>query len=194
MEVSSENKELAKYITTIVGINRTVQRYWDDKKENYLDIFTCDDPIYPKIKIYGTIGLSDHPNAVEMKNGEHKNVPIELLMSGYSNFEKIPNILSTCGFYMLKNQWTCQWGSVFMRMVDFYYQKEMQHVVFDSPFLWENKLEPLTLTSKTVHWLHAILISEKELEYRNKNGFNALRDLFEKKEVDIFDVDRKSII
>jgi hypothetical protein len=131
--VSNENKEIAKYITTIVGINRTVQRYWDDKNENCIDIFTCDDPIDLNVKFYGTIGLSDYQNIIEMKNG-NKNIPIELLITGYKKYDKISNILSTCAFYILKDKWNCQPGTVFMNMVDFYCKKEMQHIMFVPPF------------------------------------------------------------
>jgi hypothetical protein len=193
MEVSTENKELAKYITVIVGINRKVQRYWDDTNEKFVDIFNCDDPVNSKVKFYGTLGLSDYLNVIEMKDG-NKNIPIELLMASYNKYDKIPNILSTCAFYILKNKWTCQLGSIFMRMVDFYYKKEMQHIMFVSPFLWEDKLEPLKLKTKTVNWLLAVPISESELQYKNKNGFNDLQNLFEEKEIDIFDINRKSII
>jgi len=192
--VSIENKELAKYITTIVGINRTVYGYWDDKNENCIDIFTCDDPLDLNVKFYGTLGLSDYPNVIEMKSGD-QHIPVELLMAGYKSYDKIPNILSTCAFYLSKDKWACQPGSVFMRMVDFYYKKEMQHIMFIRPFLWADKLEPLKLESKTVYWLLAVPISEAELQYRNQNGFNALeRLLFEENEVDIFDLDRKSVI
>jgi hypothetical protein len=76
-----------------------------------------------------------------------------------------------------------------MRMIDFYYKKEMQHLLFVPPFLWEEKLEPLQLESKIVNWLLAIPISE--LQYKNKNGFDSLQNLFEKNEIDIFNLDRK---
>jgi hypothetical protein len=191
--VSTENKELAKYVTTIVGINRTVQRHWDDKNENCIDIFTCDDPTDSEVKFYGTIGLSDYPNIVEMENG-NKNIPVEMLMTGYKVYDKIPNILSTCAFYISKNKWNCQYGSVFMRMVDFYYKKEMRHIMFVSPFFWEGKLEPLKLESKTVNWLLAIPISELELQYKIKHGLENLQSLFEKNGIDVFDLERKSVL
>ena len=193
--VTSENKELAKYITAIVGINRTVQRYWDDNNSSFLDIFTCDDPTDLNVKFYGTIGLSDYPNEIEMKNKEQKNIPVEFLISGYKKFEKIPNILSTSGFYLSKDKWTCQPGSVFMRIVEMYYKNlEMKHVFFTSPFLWENKLESLKLETKTVNWLLGIPISDAELNYRNENGVDALERLFEEKGVDVFDLERISVV
>jgi hypothetical protein len=55
-------------------------------------------------------------------------------------------------------------------------------------------LEPLKLENKTVNWLLCVPISEIELQYKNKNGFDELENLFEKNGVDVFDLDRKSVI
>ena len=193
--VTTENKDLAKYITTIVGVDRTVQRYWDDEKNNFLDIFTCDDPIDSNVKFYGTIGLSDYSNEIKMNDGSLKNVPIEFLMTGYKTFDKVPNIISTCGFYLRKNKWECQPGSVFKSMVEMYYKEtNMKHILFTAPYLWEEKLVPLVLETKTVNWLLGVPISDSELNYRNEHGVSALEDLFEKNEVDIFDLNRKSVL
>ncbi|WP_288447481.1 suppressor of fused domain protein [uncultured Chryseobacterium sp.] len=194
-KISKENRNLFKYVTTILGINERVDRHWDEAKVNFIDIFTCDDPNYPNIKIFGTIGISDQPNRIEMKDGNFQNIPIELLIAGYKEFEMIPNILSTAGFYITKKGWDCQSGSVFMRIVDMYYEdSEMKHLMFVSPFLWEDKLAPLDLETKTVNWLLCIPISENELEYRMKNGVSSLEDLFQEKNIDMLDINRKSIL
>ncbi|AZA84947.1 hypothetical protein C1637_21955 [Chryseobacterium lactis] len=194
-KTSIENKSLAKYITSIVGINEKIDRHWDEATINFIDIFSCDDPIYPNIKIFGTIGVSDHSNRIEMKDDNFQDIPIELLITGYKEFDLLPNILSTAGFYITKKRWDCQPGSVFMRIVDMYYEdSEMKHIMFVSPFLWEDKLEPLHLETKTVHWLLGTPISDKELEFRMKNGASALEDIFQEKDIDIFDINRKSVI
>jgi len=194
-KISIENKNLANYIISIVGINEKVDRHWDEAKLNFIDIFTCDDPTYPNIKIFGTIGISDHPNRIEMKDGNFQNIPIELLVSGYKEFDMLPAILSIAGFFITKKGWECQPGSVFMRIVDMYYEEsEMKHIMFVSPFLWQDKLKPLDLNTKTVHWLLCIPISDNELEYRMKNGASSLEDLFQEKDIDIFDINRKSVI
>ncbi|WP_336703638.1 suppressor of fused domain protein [Chryseobacterium indologenes] len=189
-----ENKNLANYITNIVGINKIIDRHYDKEKKNFIDIFTCDDPLYPRIKICGTIGISDHPNKIEMNNNSFKDIPIELLIGGYREFKMLSNILSTAGFY-INNGWECQSGSVFMRIVEMYFEtSEMKHIMFTSPFLWEDKLQPLKLETKTVYWLLCIPISDKELEYKMENGTSALEDIFQEKDIDIFDINRKSVI
>lgn len=82
-----------------------------------------------------------------------------------------------------------------MRIVDMYYEEsEMKHIMFVSPFLWEDRMAPLHLETKTVHWLLGTPISDKELEYRMKNGASALEDMFQEKDIDIFDINRKSVI
>ncbi len=194
-KINNENKEIANYITTIVGVNRTVQRFWDEGKNNSLDVFTCDDPINPDVKFYGTIGLSSYPNEIKMKDNSQKNIPIEFLMTGYDSFDRVPNIISTSGFFLSKNKWKCQPGTVFKSVVEMYYQEsEMKHILFTTPFLWMDKLQPLTLESKTVHWLLGIPISNSELNYKIENGYLGLEELFEKNEIDIFDLYRESVV
>ncbi|TZF99409.1 suppressor of fused domain protein (plasmid) [Chryseobacterium panacisoli] len=194
-QASEENKKLSNYITNIVGINKMIDRHYDKDEKNFFDIFTCDDPLYPRIKIYGTIGLSDYPNKIEMDDNRFKNIPIELLIAGYREFKMLDNILSTSGFYIINNGWECQPGSVFMRIVEMYFEtSEMKHIMFISPFLWEDKLQPLKLDTKTVHWLLCIPISDEELEYKMENGTSALEDIFQEKDIDIFDINRKSAI
>ncbi|MCS4533828.1 suppressor of fused domain protein [Neisseria montereyensis] len=189
------NKQIAKYLHPILGINPNFRRYWDEDEKNYLDILNVEDPMDASVNFWGTIGVSHFPNPIELKDGGTKNISVEILMSGLKIYDNIPNILATCGFYITKNKWEVQPGSVFMRMVDMYYsQLEMSHIMFVSPFLWEDKLQPLKLDSKTVHWLLAIPISQSELDYRNNNGLDALESLLEEKNADIFDLNRKSVI
>ncbi|MDR3271307.1 MAG: suppressor of fused domain protein [Peptococcaceae bacterium] len=190
--VSKENKEIAQYVTNKVGFNTTVQRYKDESNENYLDIYASDTSD-EDVKFYGTIGLSDYPNIIEI-NGEDTNVPVELLMAGNKTYDKIPSILATCGFNMAKEKWICQPGAVFLHMIDLYYEKEMRHLLFIPPYKWNSSLEPLELADKTVNWLLAVPISEPELQYRLEHGFNALSLLFEENSVDMFDWDRKSML
>ncbi|WP_077415943.1 suppressor of fused domain protein [Chryseobacterium sp. JV274] len=195
MPTSKENKKLANYITNIVGINKTIDRHYDEGKKNFIDIFTCDDPLYTRIKIWGTIGLSDHPNKIEMNDNSFKDISIELLAVGYKGSNILADIVSTSAFYIINKGWECQPGKVFMRIVEMRYEtSEMKHIMFVSPFLWAGKLEPLELETKTVHWLLSIPISDKELEYRMENGTSALANIFQEKDIDIFDINRKSAI
>jgi hypothetical protein len=143
---------------------------------------------------YSSIGISDHPNLIEMKRGEKDNISIELLITGYKDFDKVPNILSTCGFYIIKDKWTCQPYDVFKNIVELHYpQKEVKHIMFLPPFLWEDKLASLELVNKTVHFLLCVPITEAELAFKIQNGTAALEELFEKQEINIFDLDRKSV-
>jgi len=61
----------------------------------------------------------------------------------------------------------------------------MEHVLFTSPFLWED-LKTLDFPNKKVTWLLALPISEEEFLFAEKEGTEALEDLLEKKDIVIF--------
>ena len=75
----------------------------------------------------------------------------------------------------------------------YYPHNEMEHVLFISPFLW-GKLNSIEFLDRKVTWLLAVPISTKEWLFAEKEGTEALEDLFEKNDIDIFDIRRNSII
>jgi len=168
-------KQIAKHIIPIVGIDPTMKKYWDNTRENHINIFKVDDPINSDINFYGTIGLS--ANNVIIRGVEQK-FGLELLIGGNKKHTEIPNILATCSFYILKDKWECKPDTVFERMVEMYYEdKAMQHIYFTDPFVWQDKLKPLQLEDKKVVWLLAVPISDNELNFKVKNGNEAFEQL-----------------
>lgn len=195
MTPSPENIAYAKHLANSIGFKPTVYPYYDENKSTSIDILELDDPLDEHVKFYGSIGLSDYPNIIEMKDGSKKNIPIELLITGYKQYDKVPNILSTICFFIIKDQWTSQPGSVYKNMISYYYElTDMKHILCLTPFLWEDKLENLIFGNKNIYPLLLIPISEKELEYKLANGSDALEELFQKEQIDFFDLNRNSIL
>lgn len=69
----------------------------------------------------------------------------------------------------------------------------MKHILLTTPFLWDD-LHPLDDEKNHVTWLMAVPISDKELKYAQEYGTDVLEDVFERKDIDVFDLDRKSAI
>lgn len=70
----------------------------------------------------------------------------------------------------------------------------MKHIMFTPPFLWEDKLSRVEIDNRKIYPLLLVPISDKELEYKNKYGTDALEILFENEAIDIFDIKRKSVV
>ncbi len=194
MERNEINKQYAKFLAGALGFNPSVFPYYDTSKEEFVDIISLDDPIDKNVKFYGSIGVSNYPNMIEMKDNTQKNIPVELLMAGYKKYDKIPNILATVSFYIMKQGWSCQPGTVFKQILDDYYDTGLKHILFNRPFLWEDKLSDLKFDDKKINPLLLVPISERELEYKLSHGYSALEDLFGKHNIDIFDLERQSVI
>ncbi len=187
---STEDIKMAKFIASAIGLSPTVYPYYDNDKTNQLDILSLTDPIDNEVGIHCTIGVSNYPNLI----GD-RNIPIELLLANYKKYEKATNILATCGFYITKDKFECRPGAIFRRIIEPYYTDiSMKHILFIEPFLWAEKLDQMKVENKDVNFLLCIPISDKELEYKNENGFEALEELLMMNEINIYNLERKCLI
>lgn len=119
-------KALYKKLNPILGIEPKVFGYADEKNKSKIDILQCPDPTDKKVMFYSTLALSE----LALHNENH-----EILMAAYSSFDKIPNILSTCAFFIINNKWESKLGVVFETLVEEYYpNKEVKHFFLQHHF------------------------------------------------------------
>jgi hypothetical protein len=89
----------------------------------------------------------------------------------------------------------CYPGSALPDYVREYYPSTtVPHLYFTTPFLWEGSLVSLDCGNKTVSWLLAMPISDAEIGFLTDRGDDALEDLFETHQIDIFDLNRPSTV
>ncbi len=194
MQPTPENIKMAQAVAKAIGIEPQVYPYYDNDRTNQLDLLKLTDPIDLEVGIYFTIGLSDHENLVEVKNGQ-EDIRVELLAAAYKQFDYAPNLMSTAAFYVMKDKYECRPGSVFKQLVAMYDKDtEMKHIYFTEPFLWQDKLAALDPAVKKAAFLLLIPISDAELDYKLQHGDDALEALFEEKDINIYDLKRGSII
>ena len=186
MSITPKQKELYKKIGPMLGTDARVIKYMDEINVHTAYVLECPDPTDDTVQFYATIGLCEFPI---------DSLLVELLYGAYTSAELAGNMVSTCAFFIIKDQWKVAHGTVFETLVEMYYpDSEMKHLYFTTPFLWEDKLEGFTVQDEAVHFFLAIPISDAELGFKNKNGTEAFEELLQNHDIDIFDVYRKSII
>lgn len=191
MTVSKENKVIARTALEIFNGEPNVSKYWDENNVSNIDVLSVINSPYEGVTSYSTIGLSDYSIGYSV---DEKPLRIEIVGASAAIFEFFPNIVSTCAFNIINTKLPITHGEVFKDVVKMYYStSEMEHILFTSPFLWE-KFNTMDFQDKKVAWLLAVPISKEELLYAEKEGTEALEDLFENKDIDIFDIKRKSVL
>lgn len=191
VSISDENRTIAKAALGALGGKPIVYAYWDNNKENYIDILSCNDRPYDGVTSYSTIGLSGHSIDLTIDD-----IPlrVEIVGACASEYECFPNILGSCAFNIINTKYKCYPGAIFPSVVKYYLpDSSMKHILFMPPFLWEEELTTLSFNDKKVAWLLAVPISDKEFEYAIEHGTDALETLFEEVQIDIFDLKRKSV-
>ncbi|MBC1458179.1 suppressor of fused domain protein [Listeria newyorkensis] len=187
-----DNQQVAKHIFENVGGKPKVIKYKDSNETSAIDIFMSEDKPQDGVTTYATIGLSE--SSIGLVLGNDKELRAEFIGTCGSNFDKFPNIISSCAFNVINDNFLCRPGTVYPNVIaEYYADSEMKHILLTTPFLWENLIN-IETEQKVITWLSLIPISELELEYLNDNGSDALESLFEEKEIDIFDMYRESVL
>ena len=193
---TKENKMLAKFMRDTFGGNTnaaTVFTYKKNDESLSIPILSCPESPWEGFKTYATIGLSDYPMYDDGEDEEF-HVRLEIIGVSTSDIDWFPNILATCGFYLIQEGWLFSPGYVLKNIAPVYDPDiQLKHVYFSEPFVWE-ELHPLQLETKKVAWLLCILISDAECDYREQNGSDKFETLLESNDVQIFDLARKSVL
>ncbi|MEE0241022.1 suppressor of fused domain protein [Ruminococcus sp.] len=173
-------------------ISYKVFAYLDEKTEKSIDILTGFDTPCVGSNSYATLGLS---NLVAKLEANGKPLTVELVSACDISYDLFPNIVSTCAFQIMDGTQCYRPGAVITDVVSMYYPEfDMKHMLMAYPFLWDGALHTLTVKQKYVAWLQMIPVSEKEYQYILKHGYDALEDLFEKEQIDVLDLERRSLL
>ncbi len=187
------NRTVAKAAAAAFGGAATVQRYWDDDHHSSIALLSCQDSPVAGVTSYATIGVSDVP--LVMKDGKTLGVRAELVGACRSQDGRFGNALSTAAFCVINSGWFVAPGVVFPDVLAMYSeQTTMKHILFLPPLLWGNEPETLALEEKQVAWLMAVPISEAEYRYIENESVVALEGLLEKGQIDMFDLNRRSVV
>ncbi|MEO3945921.1 suppressor of fused domain protein [Gorillibacterium sp. CAU 1737] len=191
MAVSLESKTIAKWALQAFGGKPQVSKYWDEANKSHVDILNVADRPWDGITSCATIGLSAYSIGYTVSG---KQLRVELAGACSSKYKDYPNMLATCAFHVINSGDSLSHGEVFRNIVPMYYPDvEMKHVLFVSPFLWKG-LTDLDFPDKTVTWLLPAPLSESEHVFAQEQGTGALEDLWEQRNVDLLDLERKSVV
>lgn len=206
MSFDNKRKKIAFYSREIIeklsideDKNLPEIRKYTDIKGTKVYIFQIKNIIEKGLNIFITVGVSEHSLDIKVDNielgVEFIALSNKLFSKDPSKDSKIPNILITCSSCIKNSNYKCYPGAIFLDVIEpFYPNTDMKHILFTNLLPYMNELKALYLEDKIVSWLLAVPISEKEYLYSLDYGIEALETLLEKKQVDIANLDRKSII
>lgn len=187
-----ENKHLARLALGAFGGKPVVTEYFSDDRQLAVDVLACSDRPQPGTTSYATLGLSDHPMR---QDGDEFPVRLELVAACDSDADWFPNVISTAAFHIMRTGWLCAPGVVLQNIVHMYDQSlALRHLYFTAPSPWQGHLETVQLETKKVAWLLGVPISEAEYQFLKKLGDEKFEDLLEHRGVEIFDINRPSLL
>ncbi len=191
--VSNQQKDVAKHTAVALGVvEPPVSRYLDANQRSEVFILRAVDRPQDGVTAFATVGLSDHPLIYK---GDEFGTRAELVGACGSTFANFDNVLATLAFCVINSHWFCAPGVIFPDVMEMHKASStMRDIYFAHPFLWDDRLRSTQIGGRTIAWLLAVPVSRSESEFAQRNGPQALEKLFESKEIDIFDLNRPSVV
>jgi hypothetical protein len=192
-ETPPQSRLLFRRLKTVFGCPEpSVHQYWDEDHKSHVDVLTCLDSPVAGVTSYATIGLSTVPL---QKGGEPLRLGVELVGACSTRFSQFANVLATAAFCVINTGWFVAPGVVFPDIVKMYgVSSTLCDLYFVPPFLWDGKLVTIHLQEIDIAWLLAVPISRAEADVAATHGPQVLEQLLEDNRVDMFDLERRSVV
>ncbi|MDP3230387.1 MAG: suppressor of fused domain protein [Acidovorax sp.] len=191
-EVTVKHKNLASSIAGIFGVQKpSIARFADEKGGS--DIFILEAKNSPNLGVnsFSTIGLSDIPLFFK---GSEFGARVEIVGACDASFHRFAEAISTAAFCVINSHWFCAPGMIFPSVIGIHgISTTMSDIYFANPFLWP-ELKTINIEGKDIAWLLAVPVSKAETEFAQKNGPEKLESLFSERNIDIFNLNRTSIV
>jgi len=187
-----DKKKIFHTIHNAVGGKPCVIEYNDNSNVSKIEIYIGEDRPDKGVSTYATIGLSNF--SIGLETEDKKNIRVEFIGACDTTADKFANIIGSCAFNIINSKFSCKPGTAYPNVIKEYYPDiDMKHIFFTMPFLWDN-LHGFEMDDTFITWLMAIPISNDEFEFLAQNGVEALERLLKEKDIDVFDINRKSVL
>lgn len=191
MDVRTEHRRLLFEIEKAFGGEASITARGDQGAPGHF-LATVDESPERGMRSISTIALSDFEISKQVQG---LPLRVELVAAAPTRLsEALEDMVSHISFNIILDSYPCYPEAIYHDVVAHYLpESPLRHIIMLDPFLWP-ELDTLRFSDRIVTWLMVAPISDPELQFYAKSGFDALVDLMEKHQVDVTDYLRPSIL
>ncbi|MGH3940922.1 MAG: suppressor of fused domain protein [Pseudonocardiaceae bacterium] len=189
-EITRHGRQLAKYVADLMVTKPEVRR--SEWHGHIVDVLVG--PNFPQdgtTTLY-TVSLSSRNVIID---GVEQDFGIELATCHSNSMDGCIDVIFDAAFLYVEHGEEFYPGAVLPDLIGRRGLSEtMKHFFLITPFLWDGKLKSIKgIGDRETRYLLAVPISDAEMALAGTEGSEALDDLFEQEQIDIFDWNRPSI-
>ena len=175
----------------VFGQKDRIEDYSDERKKHGIHVVACENHPRPDVTAYATLGGHQCPTGYTVGG-----IPlrIEIVGACHEEFGIYSAILANCIFHMMKSHVSIFPGAIYKDVITVLDDSfHMQHILLIPPFLWDN-FSTIELSDKKVTFLQAVPISENERAFALEYGVDSLLSRFDAEQVNVFNLERRSVV
>ncbi|MBE6853202.1 MAG: suppressor of fused domain protein [Ruminococcus sp.] len=194
MDLNKYEEKMINVLKETLGGVQKAFSYQRQDAEHKLDILYAKGSPARNYLTASTLGLVNRTTGYQDSN-TGKDIRAEIIMSSYGGNDMAGKILSTAGIGIYQTNIRYGYGTVLKGVMELYFpNSDMKHLfLMLPPPVWGKAFGVTDADDSIITFLYALPISQAECDYMAQNGIDALQNCFVEKNIDMFDLERKSI-
>lgn len=189
--MNTDSQIIQQTLTGVFG-DLTVDRRLDVHEGVQVEIVKAENSPCDRITSFATVGLSIVPIGYISSN---VILGAEIVGAANARFNRFTDVLAACVDDIFHLRFKLFPGAVYKNaFAEHYPELDVKHLIFDTPNGWENDLLSLNLGTRQVAWIMAVPVTDEELQLFSRSDTGELQVLFEEKGVDLYDLERESVV
>ncbi|MBF4635579.1 suppressor of fused domain protein [Agreia pratensis] len=169
-----------------------VRRFTSADGTHSVGVFRVSDCPDSGVDSWGTVAMSFFYNG--MKSPAGKLLQIELVTAAGSEWDVPGSALASCALRLAEGGTSCNYDAIFRDAFTHGTQQvTTPHAIFIPPITW-GEFSKLDDDDASILWLQMVGITSEEAEYARAHSVDALSELFEQTQPDIYDLQRQSAL
>lgn len=184
-------KMLANFAPQRFGGKPSARRYRHDSSDLWVDVVKCDGSPEGPLDSYATVGMSGFNNDFEI---DGLPLRVELTIAVRADWTLAANALAGAAFNVATGEYVCKPGIIYPNLLDGYDREvTTPHGLIWWPFAWDAEWDSVVEDGVHIEWLTVIPVTPDEAQYFADHDAEALIDIFEKQQPDLYDLSRESV-
>lgn len=187
---TDHGRQVARLVAEVLNKKPQVKRStW---KEYTADVLVSKDSPESGVTTLATVNLS---NVSAIVDGKEQGFGVELVTCHHTRITGCIDPFFDAAFLALAYKEELYPGAVLPDLIARHQvSSTMKHFFLITPFLWNGRLKSMETIDRETRYLLAVPISDAEMALAGTEGSEALDELLEREQIDIFDWNREPVV
>lgn len=184
---------IARKTRDLFGGEPKIRQHYNEDESIELHILRSAHRPQVGVSSYATIDLSTFDNQLFPADG--RPIRVELLAACQQEFAAMEDVLASCALNVATGEFSVTPDIIMPDVVRIHEPRvRAKHALLTTPFIWGEGPRAVEEAEWVTTWLQLVPVTESEFHYAMENSNEALIKIFDRIQIDVYDINRPAVV